>query len=81
MVSCVDVCVGERCKPFRQLSDMTLGIVGVGLVVGGHDLVADRVCALVIHIVREIVEMEEPVHEIAAHPQLTERRRWVACTS
>ena len=53
----------------------------MGLVVGGHNLVANSVGVLVVHIVREIVEMEKPVHEVTTHPQFTEGRQWVACAS
>ena len=53
----------------------------VGLVVSGHNLIPDRVRVLVVHIVRNVVEMEEPVHEVATHPQFTEGCQWVACAS
>jgi len=71
----------ERCQPFRQLPDVSLGIVCFGVVVGGHNLIPNCDCAPVVHIVRKVVEMEEPVHEVTAHPELVQGRRWVTCAS
>ena len=65
---------GERREPFSQPSDAGLRIVRIGVIVGGHDLIPDRNRALVVHIIRNVIEMEEPVYEIAAHPQLMVRR-------
>ena len=72
--------MGERCRPFRQFSDVRLGIIRVGFAVSGHNLAPGRVRVLVVHIVRKIVEMEEPVHEVTTHPQFVEGCRWVART-
>ena len=68
-------------KPLRQSPDVTPGIVRVGIIVGGHDLILDRDCAPVVHTVRKVVEMEEPVHEVTTHPELVEGDRWVTSTS
>ena len=73
--------VGERCKPFRQFPDVSLGIVRIGVVVSGHNFVSNCNRVPVVHIVREVVEVEEPVHEVATHPELMEGRQWVTCTS
>ena len=67
------------CKPFRQFPDVSLGIIGAGLVVSGHNLVPNRICVLVVHIVRKVVEMEEPIHEVATDPQFAKGYQWVAC--
>lgn len=64
--------MGKRYEPFRQFPDVCLRIVGVGLAVGGHDLVPNYVRVLIVHIIREVVEMKEPVHEVTAYPQLME---------
>ena len=60
---------------------MSLGVVRVGLVVGGQNLVPDRDGVLVVHIVREVIESEEPDYEVTTRPQFTEGSQWVACTS
>ena len=70
-----------RDEPFRQFPDVSLGIVRIGVMVSGHNLTSDYSRVLVVHIIREVVEMEEPVHEVATHPELMEGHQWVACTS
>lgn len=43
---------------------------GLGVIERIHDLDRGSEGAAVVHLVRNIVEMEEVVHEVAAHPQL-----------
>jgi hypothetical protein len=73
--------VGERRKPFRQFPDVSLGIVRIGVVVSGHNLAPNCDRASVVHIVREVVDVEDPVHEVATHPEFMEGYQWVACAS
>lgn len=49
---------------------MSLRVVRVGVVVSGHNLASDCDRTPVVHIVRKIIEMEEPIHEVATHPEL-----------
>ena len=70
-----------RDEPFRQFPDVTLGIICIGVVVGVHNLASNCNSALAVHTIREVVEVEEPVHEVATHPELMEGRQWVTCTS
>ena len=58
---------------------MSLGVVGAGLVVSGHNLVPNCICVLVVHIVRKVIEMEEPIHEVTADPQFAKGYQRVAC--
>lgn len=60
---------------------MSLGIVRIGVVVSGHNLASDCDRAPVVDIVREVVEVEEPVHEVATHSELMEGHQWIACAS
>ena len=60
---------------------MAPGVMYIWFAISGHDLVANRVCTFVVHIVRNVVEMEDPVHEVATRPQFTEGRQWEACTT
>ena len=71
--------VGERRRPFRQFPDVSLGIVRIGVVVSEHNFVSNCNRVPVVHIVREVVEVEEPVHEVATHPELMEGYQWVTC--
>jgi hypothetical protein len=73
--------VGERRKPFRQFPEVSLWIVCIGVMVSGHNLAPNRGRAPVVHIVQEVVEVEDPVHEVATHPELMEGRQWVAYAS
>lgn len=72
--------VDGRPKPFCQLPDVSFGIVGIGVTISGHNLVPNCDCAPVVHIIREIIEVEEPVHGVAAHSELPEGHQRVACT-
>lgn len=60
---------------------MGLGIVRIRVVESGHDLVTNRNRASVVHIIRKVVEVEKPIHEITAHPQLAEWRCRIARAS
>jgi len=60
---------------------MGLGVVRFRVAVSGHNLASNCERAPVVHVVREIVEMEEPVHEVATHPELMEGDQRVACAS
>lgn len=64
--------MGMEHKPLCQFPDMGLWIVCVGVVVGIHDLVFDCDGASVVHVIRNIVEVEEPVYVVTTHPQLME---------
>lgn len=73
--------MGRGCEPFCQFPDVSRGIICVGMIVSGHDFISDGDGASVIHTVRKVVKVEEPVHEVAANPQFMEGRKRIACTS
>ena len=76
----IDSLIDERYKPFRQFPNIGHRIVCVGVIIYGHDLIHDRDSALVIHLVREVVQVPEQIQEVTTHPQLMEGHQWVAYT-
>ena len=59
---------------FGHLSNASDRHVLVGQPEGVHDIYACDGGATVVHVVRDVVHVKEPVHEVAADTKL-----WVAC--
>ena len=48
------------------------------MIQGVHDVHSGTHSATVSHVVRDVVQVEQPVHEVATYPQLRIRSIWVA---
>ena len=54
-------------------------MIRIRVVQGGHHLFRDCFRAPVVHVVRDVIEVEEPGTEVAAHPHLVIRCEGPAC--